>query len=75
MVQKEGSMIVVSTEHDLMLEDIADFTNTIVRVAGMKNVPVSVQAEIIHNVELIFHKFIMDKIVTKCVDKSIPSNN
>jgi hypothetical protein len=68
-------MIAIQTEHDMMLEDIADFTNTIVRVAGMKSVPVSVQAEIIHNVELIFHSFIMNKIVSKCVDKSVPSNN
>jgi hypothetical protein len=68
-------MIAIQTEHDMMLEDIAEFTNTIIRVAERKDVPVSVQAEIIHNVELIFHKFIMNKIVSKCVDKSIPSNN
>jgi hypothetical protein len=68
-------MIAAQTEYDMMLEDIAAFTNTVVRIAGMKGVPVSVQAEAIHNVELIFHEFIMNKIITKCVDKSVPSNN
>jgi hypothetical protein len=68
-------MIAIPTEHDMMLEDIAEFTNTIIRVAERKDVPVRLQAEIIHNVELIFHQFIMDKIVSKCVDKGVPSNN
>jgi hypothetical protein len=75
MVKKEREMIASATEHDLMMEDIQVFTSNIVGIAEMKNVPTKVRAEAIYNMELIFHKFIMSRMIEKCVEKSIPCNN
>jgi len=68
-------MKVIPTESDLMAADIAAFTDMIVDVAITENVPNVVKAEAIHNMEVIFHSFIMKKIVGKCKSKAVPSSN
>jgi hypothetical protein len=68
-------MKVIPTESDLMAADIAAFTDMIVDVAITENVPNVVKAEAIHNMEVIFHKFIMGKILEKCQSKAVPSYN
>ena len=68
-------MIAAATESDLMAVDIMDFTNMIVRIVQMKDVPNRVKAEAIHSAECVFHKFIMSKIVSKCKNAAVPSSN
>jgi len=68
-------MIASDTEHDLMMTDIQVFTSSVVGIAEMKDVPAKVRAEAIYTMELIFHKFIMSRMIEKCVEKSIPCNN
>jgi hypothetical protein len=68
-------MKVVSTEYDLIAQDISDFTETIVGITEMRDVPVSVRADSIFAVEALFHKFIMSKIIEKCENSVAPSNN
>jgi len=63
------------TEHDKMMAEIIAFTQTVVGVAEMRTVPASVRAEAIVMAERIFHKTIMNKMLEKCVEKSIPCNN
>ena len=68
-------MKLAATEHDKMMAEIMAFTQTIVGVAEMKNVPAPVRVEAIMMAEQIFHKVIMSKMVEKCVEKSTPCNN
>ena len=68
-------MIATETEYDKMLVDVAEFTNTIIGIAEMSHVPNKIKAEIIHEAELIFHRFIMNEIVSKCANNAVPSNN
>ena len=68
-------MKTVVTEHEQMMAEIMEFTSLVVRVAEMRDVPVNIRAESILMVEKLFHKVIMDKMVEKCVEKSIPCNN
>lgn len=68
-------MQAIATEHDKMMAEIMDFTQTVVGVTEMKNVPVQVKAEAIFMAEQIFHKLIMSKMIEKCVEKSTPCNN
>ncbi len=68
-------MIISKTEHDLVMDDIMAFTGAIVAIAEMKNVHVRDKANAIYLAETVFHKMIMNKIVEKCVNKSIPSAN
>ena len=68
-------MKAVATESDMMAEDIAVFTNTVVGIADRSDLPNSIKAEAIFEVEKIFHSFIMKKIVGKCKSKAIPSSN
>ena len=75
MVQKERKMQAVPTEHDKMMLEIMEFTQTVVGVAEMRDIPATVRAEAIFMAEKIFHKMIMNKMVEKCVEKSTPCNN
>jgi hypothetical protein len=68
-------MQAVSTEYDLIAQDISAFTETIVGITEMRDVPVSVRADSIFAVESLFHKFIMSKIIEKCENSVTPSNN
>jgi len=68
-------MIASATEHDKMMAEIMVFTQTIVGVAEMRSVPATVRAETIMMAERIFHGLIMEKMLEKCVEKSIPCNN
>lgn len=68
-------MQAVPTEHDKMMLEIMEFTQTVVGVAEMRDVPATVRAEAIVMAEKIFHKMIMNKMVEKCVEKSTPCNN
>jgi len=68
-------MQAVSTEYDLIAQDISDFTETIVGITEMRDVPVSVRADSIFAVEALFHRFIMSKIIEKCENSTVPSNN
>ena len=68
-------MKAVMTEHDKMMADIMGFTQLVVGVAEMRDIPAAVRADTILIVEKAFHKMIMEKIVEKCVEKSIPCNN
>lgn len=68
-------MQVIATEHDKMMAEIMEFTQTVVGVAEMRDVPATVRAEAIFMAEKIFHKMIMNKMVEKCVEKSTPCNN
>lgn len=68
-------MTIAQTEHDKMMFEIMEFTKIVVAVSCMKNADVHAQARAIFMAEKLFHKVVMDKIVTKCVEKSIPSNN
>ena len=68
-------MIAAHTENDLMAVDIMDFTNMIVSIVEMRDIPAKARAEAIHDVERIFHKFIMNKIVSKCENATVPSSN
>lgn len=67
-------MIATETEYDKMLADVAEFTNTIIRIVDL-NAPNKIKAEIIHQAELIFHQFIMNEIVSKCANTTVPSDN
>lgn len=75
MVQKERKMKAVATEHDKMMMDIMDFTSMVVGIAEMRDIPANIRADGILVIEQAFHKMIMEKIVEKCVEKSIPCNN
>ena len=68
-------MKIATTEHDKMMIDIMDFTAMVVGIAEMKDVEAAVRAEAIFMVEQVFHKMIMQKMVEKCVEKSLPCNN
>ncbi len=68
-------MIASDTEHDLMMADIQLFTSNVIGIVEMNDVPAKVRAEAIYTIELIFHKFIMSRMIEKCVEKSIPCNN
>ena len=68
-------MQAVPTEHDKMMLEIMEFTQTVVGVAEMRDVPATVRAEAIFMAEKIFHKMIMNKMLEKCVEKSTPCNN
>lgn len=68
-------MKAIMTEHDKMMLEIMEFTQVVVGVAEMRDIPATVRAEAILMAEKLFHKMIMEKIVEKCVEKSIPCNN
>lgn len=68
-------MKIAATEHDKMMLEIMEFTQTVVGVAEMRDVPATVRAEAIFMAEKIFHKLIMSKMIEKCVEKSTPCNN
>ena len=68
-------MKAVMTEHDKMMLDIMEFTQLVVGVAEMRDIPATVRADTILIVEKAFHKMIMEKIVEKCVEKATPSTN
>ena len=68
-------MKAVVTEHEQMMFEIMEFTRVIVGVAEMRHIPVKLRAETILLAEQLFHKVIMNKMVEKCVEKSIPCNN
>ena len=63
------------TEHGQMMVEIMEFTMTVVGVAEMKDIDVTVKAKAIYMAEQIFHKMIMNKILAKCVEKVTPCNN
>ena len=67
-------MTIAQTEHDLMAVDIADFTDMIVKIVGL-DIPAQLKADSIVAVERVFHKFIMNKIVSKCQNVAAPSSN
>ena len=68
-------MKAVMTEHDKMMLEIMEFTQVVVGVAEMRDIPATVRAEAILMAEKLFHKVIMNKMVEKCVEKSTPCNN
>ena len=68
-------MKAVMTEHDKMMADIMGFTQLVVGVAEMRDLPATVRADTILLVEKAFHKMIMEKIVEKCAEKATPSAN
>lgn len=68
-------MKLTATEHDQMMVEIMEFTMTIVGVAEMKDIDVTVRAKAIFMAEQIFHKMIMNKMLAKCVEKVTPCNN
>ena len=73
--QKERVMKAVMTEHEKMMLDIMEFTQLVVGVAEMRDVPAAVRADTILLVEKEFHKMIMNKMVKKCATASTPCNN
>jgi len=68
-------MKAVMTEHDKMMLDIMEFTQLVVGVAEMRDVPAKIRAETILMAEQMFHKMIMNKMVKKCATASTPCNN
>ena len=68
-------MKAVMTEHDKMMLEIMEFTQVVVGVAEMRDVPATVRAEAILMAEKLFHKMIMNKMVEKCATASTPFNN
>lgn len=68
-------MRAAATEYDMMMADIMAFTQTVVGVAEMRNVPANVRAEAIFMAEKIFHKLIMNKLLEKRIQKVSPCNN
>ena len=68
-------MTTVQTESEKILAEIMGFTNTIVGIASMVDIENPVKAQAIFMAEQMLHQVIMDKIVEKCVEKGIPSNN
>jgi hypothetical protein len=68
-------MKIAATEHDKMMAEIMEFTQVVVGVAEMRDVPAPVRAKAIFMAEQLFHKVIMNKMVEKCVEKSTPCNN
>jgi len=68
-------MKAVMTEHDKMMLEIMEFTQLVVGVAEMRDVPATVRADTILLVEKVFHKMIMNKMVEKCAASSTPCNN
>ena len=68
-------MTYANTESDNVLADIMDFTATVVGIATMNDVENPVKAKAIFMAEQILHQLIMNKIVEKCVEKGVPSNN
>ena len=68
-------MKAVMTEHDKMMLEIMEFTQVVVGVAEMRDVPAKIRAETILMAEKLFHKVIMNKMVEKCVTASTPCNN
>ena len=68
-------MIAKTNEHEKMLQEIMQFTSSVVCITEMPGVSNRNKADAIFMCEKIFHKVIMDKLVSKCVEKSIPCNN
>jgi len=68
-------MKAVVTEHDKMMADIMGFTQLVVGVAEMRDLPATVRADTILLVEKAFHKMIMEKMIEKCATASTPCNN
>lgn len=68
-------MMMIPTESDNMMAEIMEFTSTVVGLAEMKDVAVPIRAKAIMLAEQVLHKVIMDKLVDKCIEKSIPCNN
>jgi len=68
-------MVIAETEHDKIMIEIMKFTQTVVCLAGLKNVDVHTQAQAIFMAERVFHKVVMDKLLTKCENISTPCRN
>lgn len=68
-------MVIAQTEHDKMMVEIMEFTKTIVCLSGLQSVNVHDKAQAIFLAEKLFHKIVMDKIVTKCENISTPCQN
>ena len=68
-------MIIAATEHDKMMAEIMCFTETIVGVAEMRDIPATIRADTILLAEQLFHKVIMDRMIVQCVQKSTPCDN
>lgn len=67
-------MKAVLTEHQKVLAEIIAFTDTVIRIAET-NLPSSVRAKAIFKAEQILHSRLMDKLTTKCAEKSVPCVN
>lgn len=65
----------VMTEHEEMMVDIMQFTNAVVVLAEMHDVPPRDRAEAIRVAEQIFHGMIMTKMIEKCANNAVPCNN
>ena len=68
-------MTIAETEHDKMMFEIMEFTKTIVCLSRLKSVNVHEQAQAIFLAEKLFHKIVMDKLLTKCENISTPCRN
>lgn len=68
-------MTIAETEYGIVLKEIANFTGCVVQIAQAETLPVTYRADLIFQAEKILQEFIMDRIVTKCENASIPSNN
>lgn len=68
-------MRIAATEHDKVMAEIMAFTETIVGVAEMRDIPPVVRADTILLAEELFHKVIMDRMIVQCVQKSTPCDN
>ena len=55
-------MIAVQTKHDMMLNEIMEFTGAVVSIAQMPGVDVVDKANAILLAEQVFHKIIMDNM-------------
>lgn len=68
-------MKAIMTEHDKTMLEIMEFTQLVVGVAEMRDVPATVRADTILIVEKAFHKMIMEKMIKKCATSATPCNN
>lgn len=68
-------MKAIMTEHDKTMLEIMEFTQLVVGVAEMRDVPATVRADTILIVEKAFHKIIMEKMIEKCATSATPCNN
>lgn len=68
-------MQIAVTENDKMMSEIMQFTQVIVGVTEMRNVPIQVRAEAILMAEQLFHRVVMGKMIQKCGTAATPCNN